>query len=220
MNLEKTINKNMFDMPSSIRDKSSLPTADLIKSSEYETSTSTPLSSILSHPKQKLTAQFKRAITMIRQRSEPTHDVISPQLLTSLSLTEKPNISIDSNLLTSLIEEPANHNEHPSQTDISASKSQSFIHIKPPIQRSLSINETDSSATTTGATVINLEQKNLQNQNLSTNSIYTNGQHNNHQTINQQNISPQVFSSSTTTLSPTPSSTATTGEMTILVTNL
>ncbi len=225
MNLEKTINKNMFDMSSSIRDTNPLQTPDIIKNDQHDTS-SIPLSSILSHPKQKLTAQFKRAITMIKQRSEPTHESSSSppqqQLLTSLSLTEKPNYSLDQTLLTSLIEESTHDDILPSK-DNSAAKPQSFIHIKPPIQRSSSIQDTESSTTTT-ATVINFDptiRLNHQNHNLSTrliNSTIQPIQTPIVQTTNQQTITPQT--SSSVTLSPTPSSTTTTGEITILVTNL
>ncbi|CAF4935510.1 unnamed protein product, partial [Rotaria socialis] len=58
----------MFDMSTSIRDKNPLETPDLIKT-EQSDSLTTPLSSssLLTNPKQKLTAQFKRAITMIKQ---------------------------------------------------------------------------------------------------------------------------------------------------------
>jgi hypothetical protein len=222
MNLEKTINKNMFDMSSSIRDKNPLETTDLTKNEQQDTS-STPLSSILSNPKQKLTAQFKRAITMIKQRSEPTHESLSsssPQLLTSLSLTEKPNYSLDQTLLTSLIEEPIHDDLIPS-TDISSLKSQSFIHVKPSIQHSTSIKDTDSST----STIINLDpitRINHQNQSLSTyliNSSLQQIQPSVVQITNQQTLTPQI-SSSSATLSPTPSSSTTSGELTILVTNL
>jgi len=223
MNLEKTINKNMFDMSSSIRDTNPLQTPDIIKNDQHDTS-SIPLSSILSHPKQKLTAQFKRAITMIKQRSEPTHESSSsssPQLLTSLSLTEKPNYSLDSTLLTSLVEE-TNHDDLIPSADISSSKSQSFIHVKP------SIKDKDKSITT-ATTVINLDpitRMNHQNQSLSTHIVNSSLQQIQQpsivQTTNQQTLTPQI-SSSSATLSPTPSSSTTTttsGEFTILVTNL
>jgi hypothetical protein len=198
MNLEKTINKNMFDVSSSIRDSNPLQTSDILKNDQFDTLSTT--SSILSHPKQKLTAQFKRAITMIKQRSEPTHESSSPKLLTSISLTEKPNYSLDSTLLTSLIEEH-NHDDYPPLSP----KSQTFVHIKPPLQDS-------DSSTITAATVITLEPTTrINHQNLSTPFI---------KSKNQQTVTPQI-SSSSATLSPTPSSsTTTTGEITMLVTNL
>jgi hypothetical protein len=217
MNLEKTINKNMFDVSSSIRDTNPLQTPDLIKNDQSDTS-STPLSSLLLHPKQKLTAQFKRAITMMKQRSEPTHRSSSPPLLTSISLTEKPNYSLDPTLLTSLVEEPTHDDYSPPPTDISSPKSQPFVHKKPLIQ------EIDSS-TTAVATVINLDPTvgiNHQNQNLSARLINSNLQQIQPSVVqltNQQTVTPQI--SSSTTLSPTPSSsTTTTGEITMLVTNL
>ncbi len=181
----------MFDVSQSIRDSNPLQ-PDLTKTDSMESS-STQISSILSHPKQKLTAQFKRAITMIKQRSEPAHDSSSPpKLLPTMSLIEKP----DATLLTSLIEEPI-HNELPSQ---------SYVHIKPSNQE----NDLNS------ATIINLDpvtRLNQQNQNQSIRIIKPDS---------QQDQIPQS-SSSSATLSPTPpssSSTATTGELTILVTNL
>ncbi len=195
MNLEKTINKNMFDVSTAIRDSNPLQQSELVKTDSLESSSSAPISSILSHPKQKLTAQFKRAITMIKQRSEPTHQSSPPKLTQSISLIEKP----DATLLTSLIEEPIHH-ELPCQ---------SFVHIKPSNQE----NNLNS------ATIITLDpitQLNQQNQNQSVRII---------KSTNQQIIIPQSSSSSSSsaTLSPTPpssSTTTTTGELTILVTNL
>ncbi len=199
----------MFDVSSSIRDTNPLQNADPKKNDQHE-STSAPLSSILTNPKQKLTAQFKRAITMIKQRSEPTHESSSPKLLTSISLTEKPNYSLDQSLLTSLIEEPTH--DDPS-TELLTPKSQSFLHIKPPIQRTVSIHDTDSSSTTT-ATIINLDP--------ATRLVNSNSQPMQPtvtDSTNQQSVTPQV-SSSSATLSPTPSSTTTTGELSILMTYL
>jgi hypothetical protein len=199
MNLEKTINKNMFDVSTAIRDSNPLQTSDLIKTDSVDAS-STPISSLLLHPKQKLTAQFKRAITMIKQRSEPTNESPSPP---SMSLIEKP----DSNLLTSLIEEPI-HNKLPSPP-----KSQSFVHIKPS-------NQENGSNPPTTETIISLDPitlLNQQNQSQSARIIKSNI---------QQNLT-QKLSSSSATLSPTPPTTSsssststTTGELTILVTNL
>ena len=188
----------MFDMSSAIRDSNPLQSTDLMKNEQVE-NPSTPISSILSHPKQRITAQFKRAITMIKQRSEPNHESSPPKLLTSLSLTEKPNFPIDSTLLTSLTEEPTLVEQS------STPKSQSFVHIKPTIHE----NETTNHPPV--ATVITLDPitriNNQQNQNLSARLI-------------RSNITPQL-SSPSIVISPTPSSsTTTTGELTILVTNL
>lgn len=202
MNLEKTINRNMFDVSNSIRDSNPLVPTDSTKTEHSDTSAA-PLSSILSNPKQRLTAQFKRAITLIKQRSEPANELTPPKLLTSLSLTEKPNYSVDPPLLTSLIEEPL-HDDPPPPT----LKSQSFVHIKAPLR------EADGNSST-AATVITLDpiaRINQQNQNLSARLIKSNL---------PQVVTPQISSSSSATLSPTSSSSAsTTGEITILVTNL
>lgn len=93
-------------MPTTIRDANPLSTNDSQKNENTDHNTSTHFPSILLHPKQKLTAQFKRAITLMKQRSEPTHEVE-----TSISLVEKSNCSLDPILLTSLVEEPPIHNE-------------------------------------------------------------------------------------------------------------
>ncbi|CAF4493895.1 unnamed protein product [Rotaria sp. Silwood1] len=216
MNLEKTINKNMFDMSTSIRDKNPLETSDLMKSDQSDTLI-TPLSSILSHPKQKLTAQFKRAITMIKQRSEPARESSPTQFQTSISLTEKPTNSFDSSFLTSLIEETPHDNSSLSSREILSSKSQSFGQIRPLIIRSSSNQDTDSSSTT-AATVVAFDQTtriNNQSQNTSSYSIKSNSQKSQTsiiQTVNQQSATPQLSSSSSATLSPTPaSSTSVTG---------
>lgn len=191
----------MFDMSSAIRDSNPLqPAADLMKNEQSENS-STPISSILSHPKQKITAQFKRAITMIKQRSEPSHESSPPRLLTSLSLTEKPNFPLDTTLLTSLTEEPI-------QVDQSSTpKSQSFMQMK-----SSPSQDYDSSNHPSTATVINLDPITRFNQPNLTRLI---------KPPPTQNLTPQV-SSPSIVISPTPSSstTTTTGELTILVTNL
>ncbi|CAF1233142.1 unnamed protein product [Rotaria sordida] len=220
MNLEKTINKNMFDMSTSIRDKNPLETTDLMKNDQCDTISIPPSSSssILSNPKQKLTAQFKRAITMIKQRSEPTRESSPLQFQTSISLMEKPTNSFDTSLLTSLIEETTNDNNILSSQEILTSKSQSFVQIKPTIIRSSSNQDTDSSSTT-AATVIAFDQttcSNHHNQNTSSYIIKSNSQKIQSptiQTINQQFTTPQILSSSSSaTLSPTPiSSTSATG---------
>ncbi|CAF4507897.1 unnamed protein product, partial [Rotaria magnacalcarata] len=73
MNFEKTINKSMFNMSSAIRNANPLaPMLDPISTDNIELQDSpllTPLSSMLSTPKQKLATQFKRAITMVKQKA-------------------------------------------------------------------------------------------------------------------------------------------------------
>ncbi|CAF2578783.1 unnamed protein product [Rotaria sp. Silwood2] len=221
MNLEKTINKNMFDMSTSIRDKNPLETSDLMKNEQSDTLT-IPSTSILSHPKQRLTAQFKRAITMIKQRSEPACESSPPQFQTSISLAEKPNNSFDGNFLTSLIEETTHDNSSLSSREILTSKSQSFVQLKPSMIHSSSTQDTDSSGTT-AATVIPFDstaRMNHQNQNTSSSNINKSNLQN-IQTGNQQSITLQLSSSSSATLSPTPvSSISATGEIAIFETIL
>ena len=224
MNLEKTINKNMFDILSSIHEKNPLETADLLKNDHYET-TSSPTSSILSYPKQKLTAQFKRAITMIKQRSEPADDSLQFQFPTSIPLNENTNHSLDSNLLTSLVEETTDNHTYRSE-EISTPKSQSCGNDEPIIMH-LSSNQATKSVSKTAPTVINLdstEQINNHNENPSTNIIKPNLpkiHSSTIETINQQSATPQISLQSSRTLNATPISSArTSGEIAILETIL
>lgn len=223
MNLEKTINKNMFDMSTSIRDKNPLETPDLIKTDQTDTMP-TPLSSILSHPKQRLTAQFKRAITMIRQRSEPARESSPPKFQTSISLHEKPHSSFDANLLTSLIEESTQDNPPTSSTELLPSKSSSCTPMKPLVMRSTSNQDTDSSSTT-APTVVGFDSTvriNQQNPNSSPSYLIKTNLQKIHasplETVKQQAAAAQLSSSSSATLSPTPISA--TGEITIYETIL
>ena len=197
-------------MSTSIRDSNPLqPAADLMKNEQLE-NPSTPLTSILSHPKQKITAQFKRAITMIKQRSEPNHESSPPRLLTSLSLTEKANFAMDASLLTSLTEEPTLVDQS------STPKSQPFMQIK----SLLSSQETDNSNHPTAATVLTLDpipRINQQNQNISSRLIKPPSHT---QTLTPQIASPSIVISPTPSSSNTTTTTTTTGELTILVTNL
>lgn len=109
MNFEKTINKNMFDLSTAIRDANPLapPVIDRSKfdhHDSHDSASSSPLTSILSHPKQRLTAQFKRAITMMKQRSDTNpegHSVSSSP--SQVRMSERP---LDPSMLTSLMEEP------------------------------------------------------------------------------------------------------------------
>ncbi|CAF4574860.1 unnamed protein product [Rotaria socialis] len=217
MNLEKTINKNMFDMSTSIRDKNPLETPDLIKT-EQSDSLTTPLSSssLLTNPKQKLTAQFKRAITMIKQRSEPTRESSPPQLQTSISLTEKPNNSFDTNLLASLIEETTTDSQHHSSTELLSSKSLSFVTMKSSMMHSSSNQDTDSTNTMAGTIVGFDTTARIKSQNPSSYLIKSNLtkiQTSPVPTVNQPaHSSVQLSSSSSAATSPTPaSSISTTG---------
>lgn len=199
MNLEKTINKNMFDMSNAMREQNPISTNDLTKIEVTENSSFT---SILSHPKQKLTAQFKRAITMMKQRSEPSHDS-SPTLRTSTSMTEKPLNSFDSALLTSLIEEPT-------------------LSTKPSIERSQSIHETDSTLTSSpAATIVNLDPYPRMPSNS---TLVKKSLHQIHSSILQSITPSPVLTSSSSSTNPVPtsssSSTTGTGDMIYLETLL
>ncbi|CAF0722199.1 unnamed protein product [Adineta ricciae] len=198
MNLEKTINKNMFDVSTSIRDTSPLQTSDLMKNDSHESFSSTPLSSILAHPKQKLTAQFKRAITMIKQRSEPAHESTTPQFLTSTSVPDKSTLSIDPTFLTSLIEESNPDDEQHERSNLPSSKSQTCVHVKSPTLTSMSHHETNLNPPLT-STVINLDS-NTQNYHDNEHDLSyrmkSNFQHT-QPTVNQQIITPHTTPSST-----------------------
>jgi hypothetical protein len=204
MNLEKTINKNMFDMTAAVREQNPLATTtEQMRTDAIDAS----LTSILTHPKQKLTAQFKRAITMMKQRSESGTEE-SPTLRTSISLIEKPLQSFDSTMLTSLIEEPT----------VMPNVSSTSVSIKPIIEPTAAVQDTDTSIT---ATIINFDPltrthpspvlpANLVKKSLQQihSSIL--------QTMNQPAITPTNPIGST----PSPASTTGTGEIDILETLL
>lgn len=212
MNLEKTINKNMFEMSTPVREKNPLSTPDAIKTDPADPSSA--------NPKQKLTAQFKRAITMMKQRSEPENSA-PPSGQNSTSFTEKPLQSFDSSLLTSLIEEPV------SCMDSSSMKSSSFVSIKPSMERSSSIQETDSS-TTTGATIVNLDPSVRVNYSSNSSPTYPPNvvkkslQQIHSSILQTMNQETTPVSSSLSTLHPTStsSSATSTGDITILETLL
>ncbi|CAF0879664.1 unnamed protein product [Didymodactylos carnosus] len=101
INLEKTINKNLFDM-------SVIPE----RAEQQQQQASSP-SNTLTNPKQKLTAQFKRAITMMKQRSEPNEPPLTDSAnnsnaansntsLTNYLFGTKPSQSLDSAILDKL----------------------------------------------------------------------------------------------------------------------
>jgi hypothetical protein len=230
MNLEKTINKNMFDMSSAIIDANPLAPSDKTKTEQKEqqnSPTSSPLSSLFIQPKQKLTTQFKRAITMAKQRSETSSD--------PPSIADKP---LDSTVLASLIEEPSTYNDQgdrPSQMSSSSTvtfKPQPVAHGKSQPRRSssnqvLPRTEPDLKTPST-ATIVTMDppstrpnQPNSPSARLvrqSLQQIHSSIL----QTMHQHSLSPPTTSSSAT-LSPTPtssSSTMGTGEVAILETIL
>lgn len=199
-------------MSTPVREKNPLSTPDAIKTDPADPSSA--------NPKQKLTAQFKRAITMMKQRSEPENSA-PPSGQNSTSFTEKPLQSFDSSLLTSLIEEPV------SCMDSSSMKSSSFVSIKPSMERSSSIQETDSS-TTTGATIVNLDPSVRVNYSSNSSPTYPPNvvkkslQQIHSSILQTMNQETTPVSSSLSTLHPTStsSSTTSTGDITILETLL
>lgn len=106
MNLEKSINKNMFDLSSAIRDANPLAPSDRLKlehAEQHDSPASTARPSMLSNSKQRIAAQFKRAITMITQRHNPTADPLSLQA--SPFQSRMLSKSIDPKMVTDLIGE-------------------------------------------------------------------------------------------------------------------
>jgi hypothetical protein len=115
MNLEKTINKNMFNLSTAIHNANPLAPMDRVpheSSGNEQNDTSSTLTSILTHPKQKLSTPFKRAMTMMKQRGDANHDTLS--LSSSTSQSRIVDKSFDSTVLTSLIEEsqPIRHDSN------------------------------------------------------------------------------------------------------------
>jgi len=226
MNLEKTINKNMFNISSALHNANPLVPQNIMQSDSNEqqdSPISTPISSILANPKQKLTTQFKRAITSIKQRSDLTNDP------PSAPTTPPPHIStIDKSFeLTSSIEESNKQNDNINQmsTVTLTPKSQSFVQIKPQsTNQILSRVETDINKPST-ATILTIDPPIIRpNQSNSPSArIVKQGLQQIHssilQTMNQHHPVSPTTTSSSATLSPT-SSTTGTGEVAILETIL
>jgi len=231
MNLEKTMNKKMFDMSSAIHNANPLVPCSRTKSDSHDqpdSPISTPLSSILANPKQKLTTQFKRAFTAIKQRTDPSSD--SPP--NSASLPPRIDKTLDSTILTTLIEEQTKSNDVQGQMSTSSTltpKSQSFVQLKSQPSRSTS-NQILNPNTSSTATVLTIDPPSLRTTHPNSPSARSVKQSLQHihssilQTMNQHHpLSPQptATSSSSATLSPTPSSsTMGTGEVAILETIL
>jgi hypothetical protein len=235
MNLEKTMNKKMFDMSSAIHNANPLVPSARQKSESHDQSDSpisTPLSSLLANPKQKLTTQFKRAITAIKQRSDLPSDSPpnSATLPPRISTVEK---SQDSSILTSLIEEQMKSNDVSGQMSTSSTltpKSQSYVQLKSQPSRSAS-NQILNPNTSSTATVLTIDPPTLRTGNPNSPTARSVKQSLQHihssilQTMNQHHpLSPQTTatSSSSATISPTPTSSSTmgTGEVAILETIL
>ncbi len=227
MNLEKTINKNMFNVSTAILDANPLAPKVRTKTDEHEQQESpslTPLSSILAQPKQKLTTQFKRAITMIKQRSDPSNDSQSSSPIHATTIEKL----LDSTILTSLIEEPIQQKDsRMSSTSTLTPKSPSIGHIKSQPIRSSSNQilpnvDTNLKASST-ATILTLDPpmtRPLNHPNSPSARIVKQGLQQIHssilQTMHQHHpLSSQTASSSSATLTPTSSSTIGTGEVAI-----
>ena len=246
MNLEKTMNKNMFNMSTAIHEANPLVPKERIKTDQYEqqhdASSSPVLSTILSHPKQKLTTQFKRAITMIKPRGDPSNESAT----VSASLSSHPTIEklLDSNFLASLIEEPIQQKDiidttHPmSSSSLTLTpKSPSSGHIKSQSIRSfpnqtLPSIDTDVNTSSSSATIITMDPPIIRSSHPSSPSsrMVKQSLQQIHSSILQTMHPRQPLSSTTTTTSssspatlsptPTPTSTMGTGEVAILETIL
>ena len=191
------------------------------------------IASKIANPKQKLTTQFRRAITAMRQRSDPSSD--SPPIISSTppraSTLEK---ALDPIGLTSLIEEPMKIGEisgHLSTSSTMTPKSQSFVQLKSPPSRSASNQLLDNTNSTATTTVLNIDPPSLRSTQAKTPSARLVKQslqqiHSSIlQTMTQRHpLSPPTTAtpSSSATLSPTPTSSSTTGtgEVAILETIL
>lgn len=232
MNLEKSINKNMFNMSAAIHNANPIVPSNRPKVDPCDQADSPGCASKIANPKQKLTSQFRRAITAIRQRSDPSSD--SPPIISSTP----PRVSTMEKLiepagLTSLIEEPSKINDtsgHLSTSSTLTPKSQSFVQLKSPPSRSASNQLLDNNNSTT-TTVLNIDPPNLRSTHPKTPSTRLVKQslqqiHSSIlQTMTQRHpLSPTTTatSSSSATLSPTPTSSSTTGtgEVAILETIL
>lgn len=246
MNLEKTIDKNMFNISSAIRNANPLAPADRIKPEHREhhdqhdpmsatATVATSHSSMLSHPKQKLATQFKRAITMLKQRGE--HLVNSPSVSSlphASASVEKP---FDSMILTSLTEESLqNQGSSDNFGKLSSSstltpKSQSYVQIKPQATSS-SQNEiltriNNDTNNPPSATLLPMDSPILRTSQTNPSArIVKQSLQQIHSSIIQtmhphHPLSPQTTSSSATlSATPTSSSTMGTGEVAILETIL
>lgn len=216
-------------MSSALRNANPLVPANRLRTEQRESQDSpitTPLASILANPKQKLTTQFKRAITAIKQRTDGSNDSVStPSSPAQTSLVEKP---VDSTVLTSLVEEPHRTNESSGQMSNSSTltpKSQSYVHLKNQPSRSSSNQKLDPNNSST-ATILTIDPPNIRTSNPSARLVKQSLQQIHSsilQTMNQHHpVSPTTTTSSSATLSPTPTSSSTigTGEVAILETIL
>ena len=225
MNLEKTINKNMFNMSSAIHNANPLIPR---KSSKVDSPISAPLPSILNNPKQKLTTQFKRAITAIKNRND------SPQIVHIGKVLDSP-------ILPSHHDESSKLKDNNSDEHSSVGQGLSFvdqtkttqIYIQTKSSSSTQILETKSPST---ATIIAIDLPQAPSPLPTSRSITTHPASPSSrlvkqslqqihssilQTMQQPHSLSTMAASSSATLSPTStSSSAATGEIAILETIL
>jgi hypothetical protein len=212
----------MFNVSTAILDANPLAPKVRTKIDEHEQPESP--SSILAQPKQKLTTQFKRAITMIKQRSDPSNDSQSPSSSSPIHATTIEKL-LDSTILTSLIEEPIQQKDsRMSSTSTLTPKSPSSGYLKSQPIRSSSNQilpnvDTNLKASST-ATILTLDPPITRPPNSPSARIVKQGLQQIHssilQTMHQHHpLSSQTTSSSSATLTPTSSSTIGTGEVAI-----
>ena len=225
----------MFDISTAIRDANPLVARDRIKHDQHESQdspSSAAFSSILTHPRQKLTAQFKRAITMIKQRGDDsTNNFVSSSSSQPSRLADQ---HFENNNLTSLIEETKINEEENVLVSPSASmftsKSTSFLQSKPVASRSCltetSIRAEHPTSLLTNSTIVTIDAPTSRTHRQNSPSIRTVKQslqqiHSSIlQSIHQSTGSPAT-SGPSNTLGSTPMSVASsTGEVTILETIL
>lgn len=163
MNLEKTINKNMFNVTSAIRNANPLSPPTVPKPEQHEShEPSTALSSLLSHPKQKLTTQFKRAITMMKQRNDQLNESASVSSLLS-SQGNNHERGFDSSNLPSLVEESTQSKEsleninQPPTSSVLTSKSPAYTFTKPQSNETASRTVATDSTNQPTATVLSMD---------------------------------------------------------------
>ena len=230
MNLEKAINTNRFNISSAIRNANPLMTTNETKINQDEhcdETLSTLTSSIISNPKQKFSTQFKRAITIIKQRNDQSNDTLPVSLSSLVTNTEK---SAD---LTSLVEQSMqanDNNDSISQIPSLLTITPSFVHNKcqpicEPSSSFLSHNNMNSNNSPSN-TIISIDSPIKRTNNSSARIIKQSLQQIHSsilQTMHQHHpLSTSVTSSSSATISPSPTSSSTmgTGEVAILETIL
>lgn len=133
----------MFNMSSAIHNANPLVST---KPTKTDSPITVPSASILNNPKQKLTTQFKRAITAMKHRTD------SPQMVHIEKILDSP-------ILPTFIDDATRSKDNPeysSQTTSLPVKSQSYVQIKSPPNRSLSNQLLDTNTSST-ATIVAID---------------------------------------------------------------